>query len=71
MTTTSIALARYQGQCVALENVCPHEGVRLGRTGAPIASWFMNKEDLGAALAEGRDHDGPALVEVMTDALLV
>ncbi|MEM9478266.1 MAG: thiamine pyrophosphate-dependent enzyme [Verrucomicrobiota bacterium] len=30
-----------------------------------------NKEDLEAALVEARDHHGPSMVEVMTDALLV
>ncbi len=40
--------------------ICGAKGIRVTR-----------KEDLDAALAEARDYDGPALVEVMADANLV
>ena len=41
-------------------NLCGAKGIRV-----------ENRKDLEAALTEARDHHGPALVEVMTDALLV
>ena len=40
--------------------LCGAKGIRV-----------TSREDLDQALAEARDYDGPALVEVMADALLV
>ncbi|MGI9610269.1 MAG: thiamine pyrophosphate-dependent enzyme, partial [Acidimicrobiia bacterium] len=44
----------------AFAELCGAKGIRV-----------TNADDLDSAIAAGLEHDGPALVEVMTDALLL
>lgn len=53
----SFALTHFGGQYAALSNRCPHQGGPLGA--------------LDDALATAISHDGPALVEIVTDPELV
>jgi nitrite reductase/ring-hydroxylating ferredoxin subunit len=73
----SLALTRVDGRYGALDNRCPHQGGPLGdfavyaESCGAFGTRVTDRAQLDDALVAALSHDGPALVDVVTDADLV
>ncbi len=71
--TTTICLSHFDGQWAAMDNRCPHQGGPLGEGTIERGrdTRITDASQLDGALREAIAHEGPALVEIITDAELV
>jgi nitrite reductase/ring-hydroxylating ferredoxin subunit len=69
----SFALVHFDGNYAALSNRCPHQGGPLGEAeiSGALGIRVTSADQLDDALSAAAAHDGPALIEVMTDPELV